>query len=113
MASRVLYGLASRGQLPGWLARVQPRTGTPHYATLTAGVFVLALALLFRLARLAEWTSVATLTIFARVNLALFRIKGRPQATQPVFTVPRWVPAVGAITTSGLLLVRLGEATFF
>ncbi len=113
MASRVLYGLAARGQLPTWLARVHARTNTPHYATLAVGVFVVVLALGFPLARLAEGTSVVTLVVFASVNLALWRIKGRTQEAKPVFAVPRWVPAVGACTTSGLLLLRLAEAVFF
>jgi APA family basic amino acid/polyamine antiporter len=32
MASRVLYGLSSRGQLPSWFARIHPRTRTPLLA---------------------------------------------------------------------------------
>ena len=113
MASRVLYGLAARRHLPAGLARVHSRTGTPHYATFTAGAFVLLLALGFPLAPLAEGTSVATLIVFASVNLALWRIKGRARAVEPAFAIPRWVPAVGFCTTSGLLLLRLGEVMFF
>ncbi|MBW2724344.1 MAG: amino acid permease, partial [Deltaproteobacteria bacterium] len=113
MASRVLYGLAARGHLPVQFARIHPRTGTPHFATLAAGALVLVLALGFPLARLAEGTSVVTLAVFASVNLALWKIKGRAQVSKPAFGVPRWVPVVGACTTSGLLLLRLGEAVFF
>jgi amino acid transporter len=110
MASRVLYGLAARGHLPAGLARVHARTLTPHYATLLAGAIALVLALGFPLAQLAKGTSVVTLLVFTSVNLALWRIKGRAEATVPVFVVPRWVPALGACTTSGLLLAWLGEA---
>jgi amino acid transporter len=110
MASRVLYGLASRGDLPMFLARVHAKTGTPHHATIAAGGFVLVLALWFPLARLAEGTAVATLLIFASVNLSLWRIKGRSESQTAVFSVPRWIPALGACTTIGLLFVRLIEA---
>jgi amino acid transporter len=110
MASRILYGLASRGHIPAALAKVHARTGTPHHATLAAGFAVLVLALWLPLAPLAEGTAFVTLIVFASVNLALWRIKGRTDLQKPVFSVPRWVPAVGAFTTVGLLLVRLGEA---
>jgi len=109
MASRVLYGLASRGDLPTILSRVHSKTGTPHLATFAAGGFVLVLALWFPLARLAEATAIATLLVFASVNLALWRIKGRSETQTAVFSVPRWVPALGACTTSGLLFVRMAE----
>jgi APA family basic amino acid/polyamine antiporter len=112
MASRVLYGLGAGEQLPAWLARVHRKTGTPHLATAAAGGLVLVLALGFPLAQLAEGTSVVTLVVFASVNLALWRIKGRSGSPQPVFSVPRWVPAVGAFTTGGLLLLRLGQFVF-
>ena len=66
MASRILYGLASRGHLPVLLARIHGRTGTPHVATLGAGAVVLVLALWFPLAPLAEGTAFVTLVVFAR-----------------------------------------------
>jgi amino acid transporter len=113
MASRVFYGLAASGHLPAGLARVHSRTGTPHYATFAAGALVLVLALGFPLARLAEGTSIVTLLVFASVNLALWRIKGRAALVEPVFLIPRWVPVVGACTSGGLLLLRLSEAVFF
>ena len=59
-----------------------------------------------------QGTSVVTLIVFATVNLALWRIKGRAQAAKPAFTVPRWVPGVGPFTTLRLLFVRLSEAVF-
>jgi len=110
MASRVLYGLAAQGHLPAWLAKVHHRAGTPHYATMAAGALVLVLALWFPLATLAEGTSVVTLLVFVMVNLALWRVKGRAETQAAAFTVPRWVPIVGACSTGMLLCVRLGGA---
>jgi amino acid transporter len=77
MASRVLYGLASRGQLPRFFARVNRYTRTPLPATLTMGAAVIALALSGTLAGLAELTSVTMLCIFALVNLSLCRLLWR------------------------------------
>jgi len=110
MASRVLYGLAAQGHLPAWLAKVHRKTGTPHYATMAAGALVLVLALWFPLATLAEGTSVLTLLVFVMVNLALWRVKGRAEIQAAAFTVPRWVPIVGACSTGMLLFIRLSAA---
>jgi len=110
MASRILYGLASRGHLPAGLARIHGKTETPHYATGLAGILVLLLALWFPLASLAEGTAAATLLVFASVNLALWRIKGRSDTRDVAFSVPRWVPAVGGCTAAGLLFLSLLEA---
>ena len=77
MASRVLYGLASRGQLPSFFAHVNGYTRTPLPATVTMGAAVTALALSGTLAGLAELTSVTMLCIFALVNFSLCRLLWR------------------------------------
>ena len=74
MASRVLYGLAFRGQLPPIFARVNRHTKTPIPATLATAGMVTTLALTGTLAGLAELTSVTMLCIFALVNLSLYRL---------------------------------------
>ncbi len=107
MASRVMYGLASRGQLPAVFARVHERTQTPHIATVSVGIVVFLLAVAFPLGPLAESTSVVTLIVFASVNAALWRIKGQGGSGPVSFEIPRWIPLLGAISTSGLLLYRL------
>ena len=110
MAARVLYGLANRGSLPGFLARVSGRTRAPVNATALATAIVLLLALTFPITRLAEWTSVITLIIFMTVCAALTRIKASGQAApEGTFIVPVWIPwcgilACGALLVSGLLM---------
>jgi APA family basic amino acid/polyamine antiporter len=106
MASRVVYGLSSRRQLPRWLGVVNPGTRTPVRATLIVCAIILALALLGSLAGLARATSVIMLTIFAVVNLALWRIKSRGEPS-PGFEVPRWWPLAGLIVSVGLVLHAL------
>ena len=77
MAARVIYGMARQGDLPGIFSRVHPRTATPLLATglVVALVIILALAVSFEW--LAEGTSLATLVVFALVNLALLRLRHR------------------------------------
>lgn len=95
MASRVMYGLSSRGQLPDLLGMVHHRTRTPLIATAVATIIVLILALIGRLASLAEATSVIMLTIFSIVNLALWRIKRRDPHPVDVRIFPTWIPIIG------------------
>lgn len=105
MVSRVLYGLASDGQLSKRLSYVHPKTGTPMIATALVVLMVLVLALLLPINRLAEMTSQIALVVFAVVNLALLRLKAKRAGTeQDAFTVPFWVPVIGFVTCLLLLL---------
>lgn len=111
MASRVLYGLSRRGQLPRALGKVHARTKTPLLATAIVTLAVLTLALAGRLAGLATTTSLLMLSIFGAANLALWRLKGREPAPKGVLTVPRLLPLVGAVACAGLVVWKLISAT--
>ncbi len=108
MASRVLYGLASQGNLPEKLAYIHPVTRTPLVATFLVVAVVMGLALFLPIAALAERTSQLVLVIFMLVNLALLRLKlwGEPPSND-IFQVPIWVPAIGFVTSLLLLLSGL------
>lgn len=107
MAARVIYGMAKQGDLPVSLGAVHPATGTPLLATALIAAAVIALALVFSFVRLAEWTSLATLAVFALVNLALLRLRWRGAASaEPHVTVPIWIPVVGLL--SCLVMIAAG-----
>jgi len=104
MASRVLYGLASQGQAPLWMGRVNPVTRTPVRSTALVTAVILALALFFPLTGLARVTSFVILLVFAAVNLALWQIKGRdPEPGEEVFRVCRCWPMTGFLLTVAVL----------
>ncbi len=103
MAARILYGLSSQGLLPVWLGRIHPATRTPVAATLVVSSVVALLALAFGLVVLAQSTSAITLTVFALVNLALWRVKAKDPRPQGIWLVPRWLPALGFLITVGFL----------
>lgn len=107
MASRVLYGLATRGQIPAWLGRVHPRTRTPLLATAVAGTLVVTLALSGGLAGLATTTSMLVLAVFALVNLALWRIKGQSPAPRLVIERRRMLPLTGFFLSTALIVREL------
>lgn len=107
MASRVFYGLSSRGQLPAVLQFVHPKTQTPLVATLVATVIVLILASVGRLVTLAETTSVIMLIVFSMVNLALWKIKRRNPNPVDTIVFPLWIPIAGFFVSCGFVLSSL------
>ncbi len=111
MASRVIYGLASRSQLPAIFSRVNPKTKTPLLATTAATTIVLSLALAGHLSILAESTSFIMLCIFSMVNLALLRIKRKCPQTQGSINFPIAIPLAGFVVSLGFLLLTLFSAT--
>ena len=104
MASRVLYGMSSRGQLPRRLSIIHKGTLTPLYATALVTAIVLLLAISGSLAALAEITSIIMLFVFALVNLALLRIKRNDPSPEGVWIFPSWIPATGFLISSGFVL---------
>jgi amino acid transporter len=108
MISRVLYGLATQGNLPKGLTQLNARTGTPLLTTAIGVAGILALALAVPLAGLADLTARFTLVIFAIINITLIRIKSL-EKTPPanVFVCSVWVPFVGFVSSIGLLLLDL------
>jgi amino acid transporter len=108
MISRVLYGLATQGNLPKVLTHLNARTGTPLLTTAIGVAAILALALAVPLAGLADLTARFTLVIFAVINITLIRIKSLETAPPvKVFVCPAWVPVAGLVSSIGLLLLDL------
>lgn len=107
LASRVLYGLASRGQLPRFLGRVNRRTRTPLVATTLVTAVTLVVATSGRLTTLAQATSIIMLTVFTAVNLALWRLKAREPHPAGVRTFPRWIPLLGFLISAAFVLNQL------
>lgn len=106
MIARVLYGLASQGNLPSIFTALNPTTGTPLLATAIGVAAILVLALAVPLAGLADLTARFTLVIFAIVNIALLRIRSREAAPPTgVFICPRWIPVAGLVSSIALLLL--------
>lgn len=104
MATRVLYGLARQGDLHDVFGRVHQRTSTPLVATGAIAVAVLALAVFAPLLRLAEFTSLATLTTFALVNASLLRLRWQGHHTPgDHLQIPLWIPASGFATSLMLM----------
>ena len=106
MAARVMYGMAKNGDLPEVLGRVSATTATPVIATVVAVLAVLIFALALPIERLAEWTSLATLVVFACVNASLLVLRRQVNsASAPL--IPAWFPAAGLLTCLFMLATAL------
>ena len=106
MASRVLYGMAGEGMMPGLLGRVHPRRQTPVTAIILFTLLVALLALSVPLVQLAEMTSFVILAIFTLVNLSLFLIGRRPGAPERLRRW-RWSGLAGAAVTLALIIAEI------
>jgi basic amino acid/polyamine antiporter, APA family len=104
MAARVIYGMSRQGDLPRIAGRVHPRTATPILATALIAALVIALALAVSFEGLAESTSLATLVVFALVNLSLLRLRFRREPSGGAYvSVPTWVPVSGFVTCMAMI----------
>jgi amino acid transporter len=105
MSARILYGLSQKAHIPAVFGRIDMRTRTPLVATAFATVLVLALALAFPIAELAEWTSRVTLGVIVLVcgSLILIKRRGTP-APEGTFIAPMWMPVFGILAALGLLI---------
>ena len=107
MGSRILYGLSKQGWLRPEFSKVNKTTKTPLFATaLIVGLMIVATVLL-PLVSLAKVTSLLILSIFTLVNASLFVIKRRQKRHDGYITVPLAIPALGVITSSGLILYQI------
>ena len=108
VAARVIYGLKRKIKLPSILTKVNKTTKTPLNATILVTITIILLALFIPLEALAELTSQIILSVFTLVNISLAVVKLRGDtAPDNVFTVPLFIPVIGAICCIGLLFGSL------
>jgi len=109
MASRVIYGLSHRGQLPSFLSILNARTQTPINATLIVGLSIITFALIGQLSELANLTSLIMLIVFSIVNLSLWRIKKTIPIARECINLPRVIPLIAFFISAALVIIELGN----
>ncbi len=102
MGSRLLYGMARQGLVPGALGKVHAQRQTPHFAVAVVWALFLILILSGDISSLAKSTSVLLLSCFIVVNVALIVLKRR-ERIEGAFEVPSSVPALGALVCLAIL----------
>lgn len=109
MASRLLYGMARLGRLPGVLAHVNPVTRTPDVAILGVAGIILLFALTLPIAELASYASLAVLGVFSIVNVALLVLRRSRDYGRAAFRVPLPVPVLGCVASLALLVFGIAQ----
>lgn len=109
MASRLVYGMARQGVLPGFLGKVHRGRRTPYASiifTTILGVGLLAVVGLGldsdTTAALGSTTALLLLGVFTVVNIACIVLR-RDTSTEAAFRAPTWVPYLGAASTLFLI----------
>ncbi|CAH0190529.1 MULTISPECIES: APC family permease [unclassified Microbacterium] len=104
MASRLAYGMAEQGLLPGALARVLPKRKTPWVAILATTLVAILLTLVGDLATLAETVVLLLLFVFISANVSVLVLR-RDRVEHEHFRVWTFVPVLG-IASCILLLTQ-------
>ncbi len=100
VSSRIVYGMAREGALPGTLGRINKRTNTPIIASVLTVAVALAFLPLGKVGVIAKVTSFGSLLTFALVNLALLHLRRvAPNIVRP-FKAPF---SIGWISVTALL----------
>jgi basic amino acid/polyamine antiporter, APA family len=103
MASRLLYGMANQGVLPGMFAAVSPRK-TPWFAiAFTTGLSILLILTTGDLSDLADTTVLLLTAVFLLVNITVLVLRRDPVGHDH-FTAPAVLPVVGALVSLVFLL---------
>ena len=91
--------MANHGDFPQVFGRVHATTATPLVATAAVVIAALLFAVSLPIEPLAKWTSLATLVVFALVNLSLLVLRRRKDLTpHHILIIPIWIPAAGLLT---------------
>jgi APA family basic amino acid/polyamine antiporter len=100
------FSMARRNDLPGKLKQVHSRFGTPYFSILIIGIVMALLAFFVDLTGVVAVSTFALLFWYVLVNLSAFRL----ECEESLF--PKWLPILGLITCSLLLLVVLFVSPF-
>ena len=107
-ASRMIYGIASSGALPGSLAKLHPTRRTPVRAIVLAALVSAAFVLIGDLRLVASVTDVAIYLVFLAVNATVIILRRRqPELPRPLRTPGsiRGVPVLPVLGSGAVLLM--------
>ncbi|WP_415973911.1 APC family permease [Rhodococcus sp. 077-4] len=110
MASRLTFGMARDGLLPGALAKVLPGRKTPWAAIVATTVVAMVLCSTGSVAALAETVVLLLLFVFVSTNIAVLVLR-RDRADTDHFRTPTVLPVL-ALITCAVLLTQQSAATW-
>jgi APA family basic amino acid/polyamine antiporter len=89
--SRTTYAMASRRDLPRWLAAVHPRYHVPHHAELAVGAVTLAIVSFGGITGAVSFSAVTVLLYYAIANASAYTLEPHERRW------PRWLAVAGFI----------------
>jgi APA family basic amino acid/polyamine antiporter len=95
---RIFYAMARDGLLPGWAARLDPKTRVPYATTLVTGIVVALASLVGDAAETYDLTNIGTLFAFALVCAGVLVLR----VVEPHRPRPFRVPAVWVVAPLGI-----------
>jgi amino acid transporter len=110
MASRLLYGMAQEGVVPGPFAKVLPSRRTPWLAIAFTTAVAAVLVATGDLGSLADTTVALLVVVFGIVNVCVLVLR-RDHVEYEHFVVPSFVPIIG-VAISIALLTQIEGATY-
>jgi APA family basic amino acid/polyamine antiporter len=112
MASRVTYGMARQGLLPGVLGRVLEKRRTPWVAILVTTAVAMLLTTIGDVGTLAETVVLLLLFVFISTNVAVLVLR-RDRVEHQHFRVWTVVPVLGTASCVLLLTQQSGQVWLF
>lgn len=112
MSSRLTYGMAAQGLLPGVLTRVLPRRRTPWVAIVATTAVAMLLTLVGDLSTLAETVVLLLLFVFLSTNIAVLVLR-RDEVAHRHFRVATFVPVLGVGSCVLLLTQQSAQVWLF
>ncbi|MEB3366254.1 APC family permease [Saccharopolyspora mangrovi] len=97
MASRLVYGMANEGVVPGVFGKVHQARRTPWVSILFTSIIAVILVSSLEISDLGSTTSLLLLVVFAVVNVAVLVLR-KDEVEHEHFRAPTWVPVLGALT---------------
>jgi APA family basic amino acid/polyamine antiporter len=104
---RIFFAMGRDGLLPGWAARVSPKTRIPYVTTLITGLAVAFWSLIGDAAETYDLTNIGTLFAFALVCLGVIVLRHTDPSRPRPFRVPL-VHVVGIVGAGLCLFVMKG-----
>ncbi|WP_445443222.1 APC family permease [Clavibacter sp. km1a] len=112
MASRVTFGMAEQGLLPGILGRVLPNRRTPWVAIVATTIVAVALTSVGDVGTLAETVVLLLLFVFISTNAAVLVLR-KDRVEHAHFRVWTIVPVLGVLSCILLLTQQSGQVWLF
>ncbi len=103
---RIFFAMSRDGLLPKFFAKVHPKYGTPHVATIITGVGVAVFAMFTTLESMVDLTNIGTLFAFFLVCVGIIILRVKDPDRERPFRVPFGIvlPILGAISCIGLAI---------